>query len=160
MEIRRKDRILDAEAAAELLERAEWGVLSTASVEGEPYGVPLNFVWVRDNSNLNGVLYFHCALEGHKLSNLKANPRASFCVVGDVELLPAKFSTKYKSVIALGRVSAVEDVGEFSRAYEALLAKLDPAHLAEGLEYVRKAGARTHILRFDIDEITAKGRVK
>jgi hypothetical protein len=80
--VRRTDRqITEAEALAVLL-AGEFGVLSTVSAQGRPYGVPVNYcVLDRD-------IYFHCAVEGVKLDNLEHSPEVSFCVIGATELPP------------------------------------------------------------------------
>ena len=53
--LRRKDRAIPEAQAKALLSMAEYGILSTVSVDGQPYGVPLNFC-IGENS-----IYFHCA---------------------------------------------------------------------------------------------------
>ena len=92
-ELRRKDRAITEEEAVALLNKAEYGVLSTVSENGKPYGVPLNFCVI------NHCIYFHCAVEGQKIDNIKQNKSVSFCAVGNTEILPDKFGTKYESVI-------------------------------------------------------------
>lgn len=59
--MRRDDRALAADEAWDLLEGAEYGVLSTVSNDGIPYGVPLNFYLI------NKSIFFHCAPDGQKL---------------------------------------------------------------------------------------------
>ena len=66
--MRRKDKALPDAAAMQLLEHAEYGVLSTVDAAGQPYGVPLNYVllgtcyadsvdqWVRDGMVFHGNL--------------------------------------------------------------------------------------------------------
>ena len=44
-----------------ILEKAPRGILSVLGDNGYPYGVPLNFFFHE------GRIYFHCAMEGHKL---------------------------------------------------------------------------------------------
>ena len=41
--MRRKDRAITEEEIIALLNKVEYGVLSTVSENGKPYGVPLNF---------------------------------------------------------------------------------------------------------------------
>ncbi len=57
-EMRRKDRETSEEEACQLLAAGEYGVLSTVGADGEPYGVPLSYVY-RD-----GEIFFHSAPEG------------------------------------------------------------------------------------------------
>ena len=95
-ELHRSDRAASPAQAREILDRAEWGVLSTVGEAGWPYGVPLNHVRVGD------VLYMHCALDGHKLDNLEHEPRASYCAVALHQVKPAELSTRFESAIAFG----------------------------------------------------------
>ncbi len=100
-ELRRRDRALGEEEAREILARAEHGVLATVGADGWPYAVPVNHVLSGD------VLYFHCAVEGHKLENIVHDERVSFCAVAGATVLPEKLSTLYESAIAFGRAHLV-----------------------------------------------------
>ena len=94
--MRRKDKALQNSEIEKILQHGEYGVLSTMDEGGQPYGVPLNYVYMND------CIYCHCALAGHKLENIAINSRVSFCVVGDTCLLPEEFSTEFESVILFG----------------------------------------------------------
>ena len=72
MEMRRKEKMISREEIMEVLASAEYGILSTVNADGMPYGTPVNFVYADD------AIYFHCATEGHKLSNLAANNNVCF----------------------------------------------------------------------------------
>ena len=115
-ELRRKEREMTGPEARELLERGEYGVLSTRGADGAPYGIPLNYCII------NGAIYFHCAVEGHKLENIAVDGRVSFCVVGKTEVLPEQFATRYESAIISGTATEVYDE-EKQLALEGLLAK-------------------------------------
>jgi uncharacterized protein len=149
--MRRNKRAISAKEAHQLLEKGEYGVLSTVDDNGQPYGVPLNFCVLHDR------VYFHCATEGHKIANLASNPKASFCVVGDTELLPEKFSTKYESVIVFGEVREATD-NEKQAALEALVEKYSPAFVGEGQNYIQSSGAQTRVFRISIESISGKAR--
>lgn len=90
-----------AEAEA-LLREADFGFLATVDDTGQPYCVPLNHVYV------GGYIVFHCALEGAKLDNIRANPKVSYAVCTEHEVMPDKISTRYKSAIAFGTAEIVE----------------------------------------------------
>ncbi|HQI17206.1 MAG TPA: pyridoxamine 5'-phosphate oxidase family protein, partial [Bacillota bacterium] len=113
-EMRRQDRKTDNEKAAAILAAGEYGILSTVGDNGYAYGVPLSYAYS------NGKIYFHCALEGHKLDNIRYNNKVSFCVVGATEVLPESFSTKYESVIVFGKASEADD-DEKQEAHVAIL---------------------------------------
>jgi len=57
--MRLKDRQMSKESVIELLERGKYGVLSSVDEDGQPYGVPVNYVFDGNES-----IYFHCAREG------------------------------------------------------------------------------------------------
>lgn len=150
-ELRRKERGITEPEARELLKRGEYGVLSTVSSDGAPYGVPLSYC-VLDNA-----IYFHCALEGHKLENIAADSRVSFCVIGATEVLAARFSTRYESVIVAGRAAEVH--GDEKRcALEGLVEKYSAGFREEGLRYIEADGPRTGVYRITIDAVTGKAR--
>ena len=88
-ELRKKNRAITEERAVNLLNNAEYGVMSTVTETGKPYGVPLNFCFI------DHCIYFHCAVEGQKIDNINQNKFVSFCIVGKTEILPDKFGTKY-----------------------------------------------------------------
>ena len=73
-QIRRKDRVLDRNGAEDILKKGTYGVLSTFGQDGYPYGVPVNYFYK------DGHIYFHCAVEGHKMDNLANCPQVSFTV--------------------------------------------------------------------------------
>jgi len=150
-ELRRKDRGMNKTEARELLERGEYGILSACGVDGQPYGIPLSYC-VIDNA-----IYFHCALEGHKLEILAGNGKVSFCVVGNTEVLPDKFATRYESVIVTGRATEVFDE-EKLLGLKGLLPKYSVDFIAEGLNYIDAKGAQTRVFRVSMDSISGKAR--
>jgi nitroimidazol reductase NimA-like FMN-containing flavoprotein (pyridoxamine 5'-phosphate oxidase superfamily) len=149
--MRRQDRSLNNEDAAELLRSEEYGVLSMSTPENEGYGVPLSYVYT------DGGIYFHCATEGTKLEFLRANPHASFCVVGKTEILPAKFSTRFESAIAAGTIT--EAAGDDKRKGLLLLVeKYSPDYLKEGKAYIDRAFDTVIVLKMNIESLTGKAR--
>lgn len=85
-EMRRKDRELKNDEIIEILKNNTYGILSTVSENGDPYGVPISYVFFNDS------IYFHCAIQGHKLDNISNNKSVSFCVVGNTQILPDQFT--------------------------------------------------------------------
>jgi len=149
--IRREDRAISEQEALSILEKAEYGVLSTISESGEPYGVPLNFCF-------NGKsVYFHCATEGRKLDNLSYNSNVSFCVVGETQIMSEKFGTKYESAIVFGTAAAVDEA-EKQTALESLVAKYSQNFREEGLKYIENLIGKTKVYRIDIRSVTGKAR--
>ena len=150
--IRREDRRLDETAAMALLNRGEYGILSTADHLNRPYGIPVNYVV------MEGQIFFHCATEGHKLENITDNRGVSFCVVGKTEVLPEKFSTRYESVIVSGEAEVVVDPIMKKNALGALVAKYAPDNIAAGEAYIEKLMDQTTVVRVSIDHLSGKSR--
>ena len=149
--MRRKDRLITEAETLSILEKGEYGVLSTASSDDEPYGVALNYCVI------NGSIYFHCALEGRKLNNLNSNPKASFCVVGNTKVLPDEFGTKYESCIVQGLAS--ESFGEEKQsALEGLVKKYSKEFVSQGLEYIKKLKDKTRVFKITMESISGKAR--
>jgi uncharacterized protein len=149
--IRRKDREITTREATEILESAEYGVLSTVGKDGQPYGVPLSYVY------RNSSIYFHCALIGQKLDNIADNPRVSFCVVGKTKVLPVKFATEYESAVAFGLASEVYG-NERYNALVWLLEKYCPAFIDEGKQYIELKDKATKVIKIEISHVSGKAR--
>jgi nitroimidazol reductase NimA-like FMN-containing flavoprotein (pyridoxamine 5'-phosphate oxidase superfamily) len=152
-ELRRKDRAISEEEAMALLSRAEYGFLSTVSENGKPYGVPLNYCVIE------GGIYFHCAIEGRKIDNIKQNKSVSFCAVGNTEILPDQFGTKYESVIVSGDIEEVFDNIK-QMALEGLLHKYSGDFFEKGLEYIASLGKKTRVFKITIKSLSGKARRK
>jgi nitroimidazol reductase NimA-like FMN-containing flavoprotein (pyridoxamine 5'-phosphate oxidase superfamily) len=148
-ELRRKDKQTTLEEAQALLTVSEHGILSTVDSDGQPYGVPLNYVYTHE------AIYFHCALPGQKIDNIENNPKVSFCVVGDTEVLPADFSTNYVSTVVFGVASEVEGEERYNGLI-ALLEKYSPDYLEEGKQYLEKLDKVTKVIKIDIQQISGK----
>lgn len=124
-EMRRFKQALTPEQCHGVLERNTAGVLAVLGDEGYPYAVPMSYVW------FEGKVYFHWATAGHKLDAVRAEPRASFCVIDQDQIVPEAYTTHYRSVIVFGTVEIVDGPEEKRRAIDALGAKYRPGFEAE-----------------------------
>lgn len=149
--MRRKDRQLTDTEALSILEKGEYGILSTLSSDNQPYGVPLNYCLI------NECIYVHCAVDGRKINNLSCNPQVSFCVVGKTEVLSAKFATNYESCIVQG-VAAESSGAEKQLALEGLIHKYSQNFVPEGLKYIEKFRDKTKVFKISIESISGKAR--
>ena len=151
--VRRQDRLLDEARAREILASAEYGILSMIDLDGKPYGVPVNFVWDGDDA-----IYIHCAPEGKKIDILECYDHVSFCVVGNVNLLPGQFTTEYESIILDCEVTIPTYDEERLHALELIIKKFSPQHFDTGMRYAHKSLPRTCIVRLDILSWSAKAK--
>jgi hypothetical protein len=149
--LRRKDRETPQTETEELLAKGEYGILSTVGKDGQPYGVPLNYTYT------NNCIYFHCATSGHKLDNIQNNPRVSFCVVGNTNILAAEFTTKYESVILFGVASEVQGAEKYN-ALVWLLEKYSAVFIEEGKKVISNMEKVTKVFKIEIEHICGKGQ--
>ena len=153
-EMRRKDRALTKEEAYGILEKAEYGVLSTMGVNGFPYGVPLNYVVMEEK------IYFHCALDvGSKIENIRKNANVCFTAVGYTEPLPEKFATVYESVTAFGLAKEADTALKRAALYK-LIEKYSADYIDAGLRYIDKLIEEVAVYEISIEQITGKARKK
>lgn len=120
--------VKDEEAFEALLAECEYGTLSLID-DGEPYGVPVNFVW------FGGCVCFHGSREGRKAEVIAKNLKAAFSAVKPYSLIPSYFSDTraacpatqfFASVHIAGRVTVVEETSEKCAVLNAMMQKLQP----------------------------------
>lgn len=150
-ELRNRKRATTKPEAKELLERGEYGILSTCGSNGQPYGIPLSYCIINDT------VYFHSAVAGRKLENIADNNRVSFCVVGKTEILPKQFTTRYESVIIYGNAMEVFD-DEKQKAMVGLQKKYSTGFPNEGMRYIADAWRQIRVFGVKIEAIYGKAR--
>jgi len=133
-----------------LLTSTDYGILSIHGEDGFPYGVPVNHIFMDET------LYIHCAMEGHKISALVQNPKVSYTVVGQAEVIPETFETFYESVIAFGQVRLLTTGEEKMKALNGFIDRFSSAFKSSGNDYVEKNAPRTMILALDLIHLTGK----
>lgn len=148
--MRNAKRELTAEEAKEILARGEYGILSTMGPDGYPYGVPVSYVF--DGEKIG----FHCAADaGKKLENIMFNAKVSFTVVGDTEVLPEKFSTRYESAVVFGTARKAEDK---KAVLKKLIEKYSPDFMESGMDCIERAAEKTGVYEIEIVHMTGKAR--
>jgi hypothetical protein len=150
-ELRRKDKSLSEADSKQILEKGLYGVLGTISKSGYAYTIPLNYVYHKNN------IYFHCATAGHKLENVQHNNRVSFTVVENCQIVPVKFTAKFRSVIVFGKISFVKNDDEKLAGLQLLTKKYAPKFQKEVKEYIQSYFNKVVLLKLQIEKITGKG---
>jgi len=152
--MRRNDReITDQAVILDLLERCQVGRLATNGHDGYPRIKPVNFVYH------DGAIFFHTALEGEKIEDIRRDHRVCF----EVDL-PIAYVTSgkracsagflYRGVMIRGLASLIDDVTKKKRALDALMQKHEGA--TGEYEYSAASFSETGIVRIDIEEMTGK----
>lgn len=132
-----------------IMQRATSGVLALIDPTGSPYAVPLSFVYHE------GHIFFHCAAEGHKMEAVRHCPKASFCVIAQDDVVAAKYTTRYRSVIAFGTLRIVEDIEEKRAALCRLAEKYAPHETGLDEEF-RRFLRTVVVLDMQVEEMTGK----
>lgn len=152
-EMRRFKQQLSEAKVIEILNSCTNGVLSLVDSDGEPYGVPISYVYDGD-----GHIYFHCALTGHKINCINSDSRCSFCVVAQDLIMPEKFTTYFRSVIVTGEIHMVTDADEIQRGLLLLGQKYSPG--VDPTDEIARCRKHIAVLRLDIAKATGKEAIE
>lgn len=153
--MRRFRQLLPEEETLDILKNGTNGVLALCGSDGEPYAVPISYVYA------DGKLYFHGAGVGHKHDIIKENPRASFAVVQQDEIVPEKFTTYFKSVIAFGTIKYAETREEIRHGIELLAKKYSPLETDEAVQAeIAASGKGMRVFVLGIEKITGKQAIE
>ena len=152
--MRRNRQLLPEEESIAILENGTSGVLALLGDGGYPYAVPISYVYN------DGKLYFHSALNGHKIDAIRRNELASFCVIAQDIVVPAEFTTRFRSVIAFGRIQIIEEPVEKRRTAELLAAKYDPDNLGNLDREMEKGFDRMCMIELEIEHLTGKEAIE
>ena len=153
-QMRRKRQQLTDEESIGILQRATSGTLALLGDNGYPYAVPISYVYS------DGKLFFHSALEGHKVDAIRNCDKASFCVIDKDDVKPEKYTTFFRSVIAFGRIHIIKDETE-KLAIARLLGNRYNPNQEESLQKEIESGlSRMLAIRFDIEHLTGKEAIE
>ena len=148
--MRRPQQALPQAECEAILHSATSGVLSLLGDDAYPYGVPLSHLYAPPH------LYFHGAMNGHKADAIARHGKASFCVIAQDEVDPPSFSTRYRSVIAFGKIRIVQDEDEKRRAIESLAERFSPGLTEAAQQEIAEYWPRMHLFALDIEHLTGK----
>lgn len=103
--MRRIKQQLTQQECVQVLKNEPRGVLSMMGENGYPYGIPMDHWYCEED----GKLYFHGAVEGHKIDAITQCDKVSYCVMDEGYREPGKWPLHIKSVIVFGRLHTVSD---------------------------------------------------
>lgn len=153
-EMRRKRQMLAEEESIAILQKATSGTLALLGDNDYPYAVPISYVYQE------GRLYFHSAMEGHKVDAIRKCSKASFCVIDQDDVKPEKYTTFFRSVIAFGRVHIVENDSERFEIARLLGNRYNPNHYEDLQKEIESGLSHMLVIRFDIEHLTGKEAIE
>ena len=147
--MRRFKQQLTQRECEEILISQKRGVLAVLGDDGYPYAVPLDYVFD------GGCLYFHSAVEGHKIDSIRACDKGSFNVIVQRELCDDGWSYFFDSVTVFGRLSEVNDAELKAEKLRLLGNKYFPdTEITE--KEIEKNGPRCALIELRTEHMTGK----
>ena len=150
--MRRKDREKPRDSALAVTDTCLYSVMATVNPDGTPYCVPLSCA--REGE----WLYFHSALEGHKIDNLRYRNRVCISCVSGVKEIPGVFSIGFESAIIEGTAWEITDREEKIRVLALISRRYTPDNMAAFDAEIEKSLGSTGVWKIHIDGISGKGR--
>ena len=140
------------EAALEVIDKSSYSVMATVNSDSSPYCIPISPV--REGE----WLYFHTALEGQKIDNIRGNSRVCITCVGGQEAIPGKFALKFESAVIVGRAEEIMNREEKLRALRLISERYTPDNMAAFDKAIESDYDLTSVWKIHIDEISGKAR--
>ncbi|MDE7270931.1 MAG: pyridoxamine 5'-phosphate oxidase family protein [Acetatifactor sp.] len=154
-EMRRKRQELSQVQCEAVLGRGTCGVLAVSGDDGYPYAVPISYVYD------NGKIFFHSAKRGHKIDAVRKDNKVSFCVTDQDQIMPAEYTTYFRSVIVFGRLQILQDEAEKLAAIEKLAVKYAPEDSAQHRnKAIEQEWEAFCILEMTIEHMTGKEAIE
>lgn len=152
--MRRHRQELDTAESVAILQNATSGVLGLIGDGGYPYTVPISHVYK------DGKLFFHSAVSGHKVDAARGDSRCSFCIIDKDDVKPSEYTTYFRSIIAFGRITVIEDKEEKLHALRLLGERFGPGDAVRLQQEIDGGIDRVAILRMDIEHLTGKEAIE
>ena len=147
--MRRLGQMLSKEECEEILDNEPRGVLALLGDYDYPYALPMSHVYV------DGKIYFHGAMNGHKMDAIKKHDKVSYCVMDEGVENDDGWSYTFKSVIVFGRMRTLTDDDEKIEKLTHLGDKFFPTH-EQTVNEIDKLLHRTAVFEITIEHISGK----
>ena len=122
----RSRTLVNTSEIEEIIKKCQVCHVSMVDQEGKPYVIPMNFGYD------NGIIYLHSSRIGKKISILKEHPEVCIEFSTDYMLryqnenVACSWNMKYRSVLAYGKATFVEDESEKVIHLDQVMKKYSP----------------------------------
>lgn len=147
--MRRHKQELSKEECMEILTNEPRGVLALLGDDDYPYALPMSHVYV------DGKIYFHGAMEGHKNDAVKRCDKVSYCVMDKGFRKDGDWWYTFKSVIVFGKIRILTDKDEKIDKLTYLGDKFFPTH-EETVSEINRMLDRTDVFEITIEHMSGK----
>lgn len=141
---------LSKEETIQIFKKQKHGSLAVNGDNGYPYAAPISFVYSNDT------IIFHSSIAGHKLDSIKKDPKVSFCVIDQDNIVAEEFNTLYRSAIAFGKARIIDNDQEKREALIEILKKYSPDFMKSGEKYIDGEWDKVAVVIIDIEHMTGK----
>lgn len=147
--MRRSKQELSKEECIDILTNEPRGVLALIGDFDYPYALPMSHAYV------DGKIYFHGAMKGHKMDAIKKFDKVSYCVIDKGVKNPDGWSYTFKSVIVFGKIRTLTDRDEKIDRLTHLGDKFFPTH-DQTVSEIERLLDRTAVFEIAIDHMSGK----
>lgn len=147
--MRRHKQELSKEECVDILTNEPRGVLALLGDYDYPYALPMSHVYV------NGKIYFHGAMEGHKNDAVERCDKVSYCVMDEGVKNTDGWSYIFRSVIVFGKIRTLTDKSEKIDKLTHLGDKFFPSH-DDTVNEISRLLDRTEVFEITIEHMSGK----
>ncbi len=149
--MRRAKQELAKEECIKLLKNTKRATLALLGDNDYPYSLPINYFYDEESNSI----YFHSALEGHKVDAIKKHDKISLSIIGEDYLDDGGYFYFVKSVIIFGKASIVTDEEERFNWLKTFGMKYFPSE-EYTLDELKASMARALLIKINIEHMTGK----
>lgn len=147
--MRRQGQELSREECIDILTKEPRGVLALLGDYDYPYALPMSHVYV------DGKIYFHGAMKGHKHDAVEKYDKVSYCVMDSGVKNEDGWSYIFRSVIVFGRIRILTDEKERIDKLTHLGDKFFPSH-EHTLNEISRLLSKTEVFEISIEHMSGK----
>ncbi len=147
--MRRAKQELSKSECIDILTNEPRGVLALIGDYDYPYALPMSHVYV------DGKIYFHGAMKGHKNDAIKKYDKVSYCVMDKGVLNSDGWSYIFKSVIVFGKIRTLTDRQDKIDKLTHIGDKFFPTH-EQTVSEIDRLLDRTEVFEITIDHMSGK----
>lgn len=147
--MRRHKQELSAEECNDILTVEPRGVLALLGDDDYPYAIPMSHVYV------DGKIYFHGALKGHKVDAVRNYSKCSYCVVDSGVKNEGEWWYTFRSVIVFGKIRTLTDRNEKIEKLTYLGDKFFPSH-DDTVKEIDRLLDKTEVFEITVEHMSGK----
>lgn len=147
--MRRKKQELSKEECIDILTNEPRGVLALMGDYDYPYALPMSHVYV------DGKIYFHGAMKGHKHDAVQKCDKVSYCVMDSGVKNDDGWSYTFRSVIVFGKIRILTDEKDRIDKLTHLGDKFFPTH-EDVIDEIERLLSKTEVFEISIEHMSGK----